>query len=572
MSDVWIVMKKIFAYYPVNYSIVTALRIFGYAGLGILSGVTIKRFFDHASSSTLTSGIVYEICALLIVIPLVQAFTYYIDLSLSYGWTEIIRSIFRRNLFRFVLERPGAAMLPVTHGKLMNMLRSDVSAPESLMWDIPYFLAYAIFSLCGFVLLTVIDWRLTVALFIPLLLAIAAMRWLKRSITRHYERQQQTSDALIGMLGEMFRHQETVRLNNAVPSFMNRLHTITEQRAEAGKRSAVFDTALASVYDNIVNVSTALLLLLIGDSMRSGTFSTGSFTLFLYFLGYVSGTIRLFGATAASFRKSEAALSRMRELLGNGHVAALTRNDPLYLNEEPPVIERRKQAETLERVELRGIGYLYPGTDAGIRDISFTMPRGTITVVTGTVGAGKTTLLRTLLGLLPRQTGELLWNGRSVDSAESFFVPPAAAYVPQIPVLFSGTLRDNIGLDCPNDDDAWRAILNVSVLEEDVARFPDGLDTMLGPKGTRLSGGQLQRVAVARMAACQAELWVLDDISSALDAETEMRMWQRIDALRQSRGITCLVVSTKRFVLPFADQVIVLNNGRIDSAASRLLT
>jgi ATP-binding cassette subfamily B protein len=571
MKDVWNVLYRIFRYYPVNYSFITLIRIFGYAGLGLLSGLAIKRFFDYAAASALTPGIVYEIAALLIVIPLIQALTYSIDLALSYGWTEIIRSYFRRNLFRYVLEKPGAAPLPVSHGKLTNILRSDVAVPESLMWDIPYFLAYAIFSLGGLVMLAAIDWTATAAFFSPLLLAIAAMRWLKRRIAFHYDRQQLTSDRFLGMLSDMFRHYEAIRVNNAADAFMERLGAVGEERAEAGKRNAVFHTILASVYDNIVNAGTALLLLTIGTKMRTGDFSIGSFTLFLYFLGYVSGTIRLLGTTAAGFRKTDSALARIRELVGDDHVQRLTAGDSLYLKEELPACgEVPIRQEILERIDVCGFTCTYAETGYGIRDLSFSMPRASFTVVTGPVGSGKTTLLRAVLGLLPACSGELVWNGRAVDSPARFFVPPVAGYVPQVPALFGGTLRDNVLLGYP-DDGRLDAALQVSVLEDDVRRLPAGADTLLGPNGAALSGGQRQRVAVARMAARQAQLWVLDDSSSALDAETEIRMWERIDALRRSAGITCLVVSTKPFVLQYADQVIALRNGRIDPASSRLL-
>lgn len=569
MNDVWTVMKKIVGYYPLTYGTVTALRIFGFAGAGLLSGAAVKLFFDHASASTLTAGRVYEISALLIVIPLVQALLYAVDLHMSYGWTEIIRSIFRRNMFRFVLGQPGAAPLSIGHGQLMNMLRSDVAVPESLMWSIPYFLGYALFSLVGLGMLAAVDWRATAALFAPLLLAVAAMRWLKRRIALYYERQQQTADRYIGLLSEMLRHQETIRVNHAGPAFLERLDALGRERASAGKRNAVLQTGLASVYDHIVNIGTALLLLFMGT--RSGGFPLGSFTLFLYFLGYVSGTIRLLGSTAAGFSQSRAVLGRIGALLGDGHIRRLTANDPLYLHREPPEIPAPEPVEPLRRLDVRRLGFAYPGMDAGIRDISFSLPRATITVIAGPIGAGKTTLLRALLGLLPDASGEIAWNGRTVDRPERFFVPPAAAYVPQTPVLFDDTLVGNILLGYPYEERHMADSLRLAMLEDELARFPDGLSTPLGPKGMALSGGQRQRVAVARMAIRRAELWVLDDSSSALDAETESRLWERIDALRRSAGITCLIVSAKPFVLRYADQVIALDNGRIDFAASRLL-
>ena len=97
----------------------------------------------------------------------------------------------------------------------------------------------------------------------------------------------------------------------------------------------------------------------------------------------------------------------------------------------------------LQRLEVRGLSYQYPGSDNGIRDIDLDLARGSFTVVTGRIGAGKTTLLRALLGLVRPDSGEVLWNGEAVVDAATWMTPPHAAYTPQVPSLFSMSLRDN---------------------------------------------------------------------------------------------------------------------------------
>ena len=149
-------------------------------------------------------------------------------------------------------------------------------------------------------------------------------------------------------------------------------------------------------------------------------------------------------------------------------------------------------------------------------------------MITGRIGSGKTTLLRVLLGLLPKDEGEIRWNGSVVEKPGEFFTPPHCAYTAQVPRLFSDTLRDNIlmGLD-KNDDDIYRAV-RLAVMERDLGDLDEGLDTMVGPKGVKLSGGQIQRTAAARMFVREPELLVFDDLSSALDVETERILWERI--------------------------------------------
>jgi ATP-binding cassette subfamily B protein len=187
--------------------------------------------------------------------------------------------------------------------------------------------------------------------------------------------------------------------------------------------------------------------------------------------------------------------------------------------------------------------------------------RGSFVVVTGRIGAGKTTLVHVLLGLLPADGGEVAWNGRRVDDPATFFVPPRSAYTPQVPRLFSETLRENLLLGLPDDPLALDASIYAAVMEPDVAVLDHGLDTLVGPRGVKLSGGQLQRAAAARMFVRDAELLVFDDLSSALDAETEGELWSRLFA--RGRDVTCLVVSHRPAALRRADQILLMDEGRL---------
>ncbi|HUQ42707.1 MAG TPA: ABC transporter ATP-binding protein, partial [Candidatus Limnocylindrales bacterium] len=151
-----------------------------------------------------------------------------------------------------------------------------------------------------------------------------------------------------------------------------------------------------------------------------------------------------------------------------------------------------------------------------------------------------------------------------VTDPGTFFVPPVSAYVPQQPRLFSGSLRENILLGLVSDDAAVAAAVRGAVLEDDVAGFPDGLDTTIGSKGVRLSGGQVQRAAAARALVRAAQLLVVDDLSSALDVDTERVLWERLDETSIVPR-TIIAVSHRRPALRRAHLIIVLKDGRIDA-------
>jgi ATP-binding cassette subfamily B protein len=307
-----------------------------------------------------------------------------------------------------------------------------------------------------------------------------------------------------------------------------------------------------------------LIMLLAATSLRDGSMTVGDFALFVSYLSIIADFISGLGQFLATYQQTGVAFARMGVLLGNAASSTLVAPASLHLRGPLPAVPplTRHATDRLTRVEAHGLTYRHPQSGRGIAEVDLCLPRGSLTVVTGRVGAGKTTLLRTLLGLLPSEAGEVRWNGKIVDDPASFMTPPRAAYTAQAPRLFSETLKQNILLGLPDTPATLAAAVRGAVLERDIQALEEGMETPVGTRGVKLSGGQAQRTAAARMLARRAELLVIDDLSSALDVETERVLWER---LLSSGDVTCLAVSHHRAALRRATHIIVLKEGHIEA-------
>jgi ATP-binding cassette, subfamily B, bacterial len=319
----------------------------------------------------------------------------------------------------------------------------------------------------------------------------------------------------------------------------------------------LLDQVLQSISRNISNIGTGVILLLASHSMAAGSFSVGDFALFVFYLGWVGEFTALFGSMLAKYRQAGVSFGRMVELMQGSAPPSLVEHRPIF--RLPTQADGRHARPPFERLEVVDLTYLHPGSGRGVRHISFQLERGERVMITGRVASGKTTLLRAILGVLPRQSGSLLWNGQPIANPAEFLVPPRCGYTPQVPRLFSDSLRRNLllGLD-GNAADLERAV-GVSQFSADLCALQAGLDSEVGARGVALSGGQMQRAALARMLVRATELLVLDDLSS-LDGPTEEALWS---ALAADRSRTIVAVSHRRAALRHADRVLVLSDGEL---------
>ncbi len=556
-----------------------------------LGGLVLRGFFNFLSGEPGTQIGVVAATLLQLLIGLVAVLAIVIAFYGNFVYRYYAMALMIRNLVARILALPGAVALPLTAagkpqstGQVISTLRDDTREVSNIMINLLDVVAFGVASLISLVIMWRINPWITVGTFAPLAVIVLAIQLLGQVVERTRTQSRDATSRVTGLIGDMFNSTQAIKVAHAEERIITYFAGLNDRRRDVMVKDRLLTQLVDLVGSSATAIGTGLILLLAAQAMLANAFTIGDFALFTTNIWTVTVWMRTIGNAIIHFQQVGVSFHRMEALLQGAPPAAVTTHHPLYdKGDLPPLPFQPKQPQDrLDLLRVADLRYQYREISddnagaapailsltpkvSGIAGIDLTLPRGSFTVITGRIGAGKTTLLKALLGLLPPQSGQIWWNGELVDDPTTFFVPPRCAYTGQVPRLFSESLGDNILLGLPETEVDLPGAIHQAVLERDIAAMPDGLATLVGSRGVRLSGGQAQRTAAARMFVRDAELLVFDDLSSALDVDTERVLWERVFAARSAgqEVPTCLVVSHRRRVLRLADQVIVLKEGRI---------
>jgi ATP-binding cassette subfamily B protein len=553
-------------------------------------GLIEKSVFDTITGAAPARIGVWALVALYVSVGIARLAVSFADIWGGVTFLYTVGAMLRQNMLASLLRRPGALPLPVTSGEAISRYRTDVAEVADFPTWLPHVAGYGLAFVLAVVIMIQIAPTMTLIIFLPLFGVTAITRLMWGRFLQAQAEERVSEDQVTGFLGELFGAVQAIKVAGAEDGAVAHFDSLNQTRGRAATRIHVLWDLLALFPDITTTLGMGVVVLLSGQALRAGSFTVGDFALFIYYMRFTTELPALLGTFAGDYNQQAVSIKRLIELVPDEPPAALvaptsqqpTTGERFALSHTAVHTSALASADALETLETHGLTYHYPGSNAGIRAVDLSLRRGTFTVITGRIGSGKTTLLRVLLGLLPAETGEICWNGRLVVDPAHFFRAPRSAYTPQVPRLFSDTLRENILLGLPEHQANLPGAISQAVLEQDVGALEHGLDTLVGPRGVRLSGGQVQRAAAARMFARQPELLVFDDLSSALDVETERVLWERINqTMNDERGtmnkrnlssviahrssFTILAVSHRRAALRRADQIIVLKDGQIEA-------
>ncbi|MBA3605761.1 MAG: ABC transporter ATP-binding protein, partial [Acidimicrobiia bacterium] len=428
---------------------------------------------------------------------------------------------------------PEAGQPVGSAGEAITHFRDDAEDVAQFVDGIVDVSAGLVFTVIAGFLLGAADATGAAVLLLPLLAVALMTRTLDSRIKAYRAADRVATAAVTGLVGDVMAAATTVKVNDSSEHLLARLRTLVDERRRTAVRDRVLDEGVQAFSRGAADIGLGLVLLVSAGAIASGEFGLGVLALFVSYLGWLSFLPRMVGRVLARRKQAGVAFDRMRLLVADAAVGNTVRRrilplEPWQRGVRPA--EGRPQRVPLQRLDVVGLTARHH-SGRGVADVSLTIRRGEFVVVTGPVGSGKSTLLRAILGLAWQAdvAGDVRWNGDVLDDRAAFLVPPNAAFLPQVPQLVSDSVRDNVGLGPITDESLARA-LALAAVDGDIAGMPAGEDTLIGPRGLRLSGGQRQRLATARALVHAPELVVLDDLSSAVDVETELQLWHNLAA------------------------------------------
>ena len=464
-----------------------------------------------------------------------------------------IDKVTKRTLFHGLMDDDYAHVASFHTGDLTHRLNNDVrSVKDGLLGVLPGLLTMITRLVLIVYALGVTDLRMTLFLAGFALVVIVTTGYMRRKLKDLHKAVSAADGKLLGFIQESLENILLIQSMNAQLAIQARSDDLLGSRYELQRKRRRITLLANSGVSTISRVLTLSALLWCGSAVLKGTMTIGDLTAITQLVNQLRAPMINVSGILPRLTAMTAALERLMEI-------DYYKDGPQrYLD-----LTTCHQYGSITQIEGSHIGFAYaPNRGPTLRDGSFTIPRGSFTVITGPSGGGKSTLLKLLLGIFPPDRGTIGFRTEDGELTDfSWQTRSLFAYVPQGNLLFSGTLRENLLLTRPHatEEEIQNAIF-VSGMDRFLPELPDGLDTMLGENAHGLSEGQAQRLAIARAVLGDAPILLLDECTSALDAETELVVLQRLSQLPDR---TCIAVTHREAARVLADSEIRVFDGHI---------
>ena len=437
-------------------------------------------------------------------------------------------------------------------GDLLSRMSEDVSNVRMYIGPAIMYFANMIFTFVVVIYqMLQANASLTVWVLLPLPVLSYSIYQVSRRMNMGNKLIQEQLSLITASAQETFAGIRIIKSFGMESTFSAKFQVEGEEYKQRNMRLAKINALFFPMMLLLMGLSTLIVIYLGGKEVEKGAFTPGNLAEFVIYLNMLIWPVASLGWTTALVQKAAASQKRINEFL-NAIEHQEDRGTPFQLK---------------QNITFDGVTFTYEGkTQPALRDITLKIEQGEIIGITGRTGSGKSTLVQLLAGMYyaSEDSQRVLVDGVPLQNIDLHDFRRHLAYVPQDVFLFSETIRDNIAFGIETgeiSDEELQKAVQAACLEKDIPQWPEGLNTLLGERGVSLSGGQKQRVALARALVKRAELYVLDDCLSAVDAETERHI---IDHLSQwLKDSTAIVVAHRIAPLRMANRIVVLEEGTI---------
>lgn len=531
----------------------TAAAGAGYAWLTgpLLEGVLRGRPVELRLGALEVAGLGgWTLAALLVCMATLKGVAQLLQGGLLGGLAQRVLADIRRTLYARLLRTPPLELEARHSGELLSRFTADVAALEvavgaalgSYVRDGLQLLA--LLGVCA-----LIDWKLFLLTFLVLPGAVLPVARFARSIKKAARKTQEGLGELGSLGGEVLSALPVVQAYRLEPALSARFEAAQAGYLGQMKRSLALRGAVSPTVE-VLGVAGAAMLVAWGARQVAAEPALAS-----HLLSFLTASLLLYAplkslsATFGQVVTGLAAAERLFELTGTG--AEVSERDA------GPPLSPLSRALAFEDARAR-----YPDGRLALSGLTLELKAGETLALVGPSGGGKSSILAALLGFLPLEGGRLTWDGRPLEGSDAPRLREQVAWVPQEPVLFTGTIAENLRMADPHADEAslWQALTDAGA-DDFVRTLPDKLHSQVGERGAMLSGGQRQRLAIARAFLARPSVLLLDEPTSALDAQSEALVQVGLDRLRE--GCTTLLIAHRLATAERADRVAVIEAGAV---------
>jgi len=435
-------------------------------------------------------------------------------------------------------------------GQIMSVLSSDVNQLEDVVSDSSTSIIRIVITFAtAFIILSLMSFKLAAVLFGPLLFIVPAVYWFSTRVQRKYRKQRESTGDIHAVLENLISGIAVVQAYNAQNWEANRVADQSgEYRDQAMGASKDRNRFIPMIYA-IAGVAFGLLVTAGGYLASQDEITTGQLVTFLLISTRMTMPMFIFGILVNQLQRGEAAAQR---------VFAVVDLEPTIVDQESSkVLEGGIQS-----IEFNNVYFTYPNTSIKVLNgITFKVEEGDFLGVMGHTGAGKTTILKLLMRYYIPDSGEVLINGEPITEFTLHSLREAIGFVSQDPFLFYGSVRDNVIYNQESTEEMLKDALTMAGAWDFVQELEHGLDTMVGDRGAMLSGGQRARISLARAILKAPSLLILDEASSALDAETERRIQENL--LSSGKNRATIAVAHRLSTIRNANEILSMVDGAI---------